>query len=226
MTDRNIIAIIPVKGDDFNKHGDIMLGKKPLAAYTIDAARESEYIKRVIVTTDDERVAEFVRGLGAEAPFIRPPELGMKGVSLESVLKHCIEWLENVDGYKVDIVVLLEITHPFRSPGIIDKVIDVLIEDDLDSVFVASEEKHDFWMYDENGKLVRVGSKEYLPRQSKPPLYREMGGVVCVTKAEFIREGKRLGQKIGLIPVRDLSAFIDTHDEMGIYIAKKLVEES
>jgi CMP-N-acetylneuraminic acid synthetase len=51
------------------------LGDGPLLAHTLDAARGSKYVDRVIVSTDDAHVAEVARAHGAEVPFLRPPEL-------------------------------------------------------------------------------------------------------------------------------------------------------
>ncbi|MBI5411322.1 MAG: hypothetical protein HZA21_04960 [Nitrospirae bacterium] len=57
---------------------------------------------------------------------------------------------------------------------------------------------------------------------AKHPLYREMGGIVTATHAGFIKEGKRLGKKVGLIPLRSLSAWVDTRDEVGLFLARHL----
>ncbi len=104
----------------------------------------------------------------------------------------------------------------------IDQVLEVLLEQQLDSVFVAVEEGQTFWRMDRYGALVRVGDQEDLPRQSRKSLYREMGGIVTATHASFIKEGKRLGKKVGLIPLRSLSARVDTRDEVGLFLARHL----
>jgi hypothetical protein len=50
-------------------------------------------------------------------------------------------------------------------------------------------------------------------------VYREVSGLVCATRAEFVKKGMRLGKKVGLIPLRDIHALIDTHDESGLWLA-------
>jgi CMP-N-acetylneuraminic acid synthetase len=216
------IAIIPIRGDDPQGQPEFKLGGRPLLAYTVEAALASRLIERVVVTTDKPEIAQLARDCGAEAPFLRPARLSEKSVSLGQVLGHCVEWLEREERYRTDIVTLLEITHPIREEGLIDQVLDVLLEQQLDSVFVAVEEGQTFWRMDRYGTLARVGDSEDLPRQSREPLYREMGGIVTATRASFIKEGKRLGKKVGLIPLRTLSARVDTRDEVGLFLARHL----
>jgi CMP-N-acetylneuraminic acid synthetase len=216
------IAIIPIRGDDPQGGPDFRLGGKPLLAYTVEAAREAQLVDRVIVTTDSPAIAELARDCGAEAPFIRPAELSRPDVPLGQALKHCVGWLEENEGYVTQVVTLLEITHPIREEGLIDQVLQVLLDQELDSVFAAVEERQDFWQMDRHGSLVRIGDTEDRPRQSKPPLYREMGGIVTATRASCIREGRRLGRRVGLIPLRSLSARVDTRDEVGLFLARHL----
>lgn len=222
MTDAHIIGLIPVRGNDPQGQPDFRLGGKPLLAYTVEAACASRLIERTIVTTDSAEIANLARDCGAEAPFIRPEALSRPEVPLGQVLKHCLEWLEQEERYQVGIVTLLEITHPLREDGLIDEVLQVLLTRELDSVFTAVEERQDFWRLDRYGALIRVGDTEDRPRQAKDPLYREMGGIVTATRAEFIREGRRLGKRVGLIPLRSLSARVDTRDEVGLLLARHL----
>jgi CMP-N-acetylneuraminic acid synthetase len=221
MTDR-IIAIIPIRGDDPQGGPEFRLGGRALLSYTVEAARASRLVERVIVTTDSPAIARMARDCGAEAPFIRPAELSRPDVPLGRTLQHCVQWLEESERYTTDVVALLEITHPIREEGLIDQVIDVLLDQQLDSVFTAVEERQDFWQMDRHGAMVKVGDSDDRPRQSKPPLYREMGGIVTATRAEFVRDGFRLGKRVGLIPLRSLSARVDTRDEVGLLLARHL----
>ncbi|MEW6542399.1 MAG: acylneuraminate cytidylyltransferase family protein [Nitrospirota bacterium] len=218
----NTIAIIPIRGNDPQAQPGFTLGGRPLLAYTVEAARASRLIERVVVTTDSPEIAGLARDCGADAPFLRPAELSRPEVPLGSVLKHCVDWLEREEACRTDIVTLLEITHPIREEGLIDQVIQVLLDQHLDSVFVAVEERQSFWRMDRYGALIRVGDEEDQPRQTREPLYREMGGIVTATRAEWIKEGKRLGKRVGLIPLRSLSAKVDTHDEVGLFLARHL----
>jgi hypothetical protein len=124
-------------------------------------------------------------------------------------------------------VVLLEITHPIRPDGLLDRVVETLLESDLDSVFVVREERHSFWMARPDGELRRVGEEaEDAPRHLRAPIYREVSGLACASRAEFVRDGSRLGRRVGVVPIRGLAALVDTHDEHGLWLAQHIVKES
>ena len=222
-----VVAIIPIRGSDPEvNHGRIVtVGSKPLLAYTIEAAKASRFIDRIIVSTDGPEVARLAQAQGAEAPFLRPAELSRQGVPLAAVLQHALAWIERESEYRAELVVLLEITHPIRPPGLIDRVIEALLSEQLDSVFAAREERHEFWIFNSYGVLERVQPREETPRQILQPLYKEMGGMATVVRADLIRAGKRMGERVGLVPVRDASSLVDLHDEDGLKLAKALLEQ-
>lgn len=222
-----VVAIIPVRGNDPEGTGSdtLSLGGKPLISYTIESAKASRFVSRVIVTTEDPGMAQMAKELGAEAPFLRPRELAQPGVVLARVLQHALLWLEEHEGYQADVVVLLEVTHPMRPAGLLDQVIEVLLTENLDSVFVAREERHEFWTFNAQGSLERVQPRDEVPREFLQPLYKEMGGMVTAVRAELVRAGKRLGDRIGLVPLRDCASLIDLHDEDGLKLAQALLKE-
>ena len=230
---KNVLAIIPIRGADkeFREDAHALLGGKPLIGYTIQSAKASRWINKVVVSTDSQKIAGLARSLGAEIPFLRPTVLSDPEVSLTEVLKHCLEFLEKEENYVAEIVVLLEVTHPLRPAGLIDEVVDILVRENLDTVFVAREERHEFWAFDPSGKLIRVGEDEqvlgdhYLPREKKKPLYKEMGGLATAVKVSVIRHGRRLGDQVGLVPLRDAASLVDLHDEDGIRLAEALLQK-
>jgi N-acylneuraminate cytidylyltransferase len=221
------VAIIPVRGSDPETKGgrSISIGSKPLLAHTIEAAAASRFIDRIIVTTDDPEVARLAKEQGAEAPFLRPAALSAPGVPLAAVLQDALARIEQDGAYRADVVVLLEMTHPVRPAGLIDRVVEALIAEELDSVFAAREERHEFWTFASDGTLERVQPRDELPRQVLQPLYKEMGGMATAVRAELIRAGKRMGERVGLVPLRDASSLIDLHDEDGLKLAKALLEQ-
>jgi len=102
-----IIAIIPARGGSKGLPGKniIPLGGKPLIAHSIETAKKSKLIERVIVTTDDEEIADVAREYGAEVPFIRPAELAQDDTPPDPVLKHTLQFLEEKEGIKPEIIV-------------------------------------------------------------------------------------------------------------------------
>src|SRR3989344_2828579 len=79
-----------------------MLGGKPLIAYTIEAAKKSGVFDRIILTTDDPKIAEVAKQYGCEVPFVRPKELAGEAVQHLPVLRHAVEWLKENEGYSPD----------------------------------------------------------------------------------------------------------------------------
>lgn len=223
----NVVAIVPIRGGDPEtpRTGMTSLAGRPLLSYTIDAVRQSQHVRRLLVTTDDAAVAEEARRLGADVPFLRPAALAARHVPLGAVLQHAVNWLDE-HGETVDLVALLEITHPVRPAGLIDRVIEVVMAEGLDSAFAVREERHEFWTMDESGSVRRVRPRDETPRHAVEPLYKEMGGLITVMRADVVRSGQRLGDKIGIVPVRDLSSLVDLHDEDGARLAELLVRDA
>src|SRR3990172_776579 len=112
-----ILCIIPARGGSRglpDKNIRELLGK-PLIAYTIEHAKRSKYIDRIIVSTDNEEIADISKQYGAEVPFTRPKRLALDNSSTIAVLQHVIEWLESKEEDFFDILVLLHATAPLRK---------------------------------------------------------------------------------------------------------------
>ena len=95
---KRILAIIPARGGSkgIPKKNIIDLLGNPLLYYSIKSAKESKYIDKVIISTDDEEIAEVGKKLGADVPFLRPEEIsGDKGKSIEAFI-HAIKELEKI----------------------------------------------------------------------------------------------------------------------------------
>jgi CMP-N-acetylneuraminic acid synthetase len=102
-----------------------LLAGKPLIAWTIETARQSHRLSRVIVSTDDAEIARVAQGWGAEVPFMRPEALGQDESSHISVVTHAIRWLEEHRQGAPDYVMLLAPTSPLRTAEDIEAAIDI-----------------------------------------------------------------------------------------------------
>jgi N-acylneuraminate cytidylyltransferase len=121
------VAVIPARGGSKRiprKNIKEFCGK-PMIAWSIEAALESDCFDRVLVTTDDEEIAQVARRFGAEVPFIRPKELSDDYVGTLPVVTHAIETLEE-NGDKILSVCCLYATAPFVTPCDIVRGLDVL----------------------------------------------------------------------------------------------------
>jgi CMP-N-acetylneuraminic acid synthetase len=224
----NVVAIIGARGGSkgLPRKNVRMLGGKPLIAWSIEAAKASPYVDRVIVTTDDVEIAEVSRKFGAEVPFMRPPELAQDLTPTEPVLTHAVEWLEREEKYRVDIVVFLQPTDIFRKRTMIDEVVKRLLDDPaLESAFVAYPTHKNYWRK-VDGRFVRMAPDlAYGPRQKKEHIYREDTGLACATRASLIKQGKRLGDRVDIVPNPDEASFIDIHNDFDFWLAEKVITE-
>ncbi len=219
-----VLAIIAVRSCDGEVNGSpVVLSNKPLLAYAVEASLASESVDRTVVTTDSPSLRDLAVGLGAEAPFLRPAELAAPGVGLNEVLQHCLAWLEINDDYLPDIVVCLEVSHPLRPEGLIDQVVGVLEDNQLDTAFTVYEERHAFWQLDPYGEPHRVGSEEMGARSGAQPLYREVAGLVLACRADLIRQAKRVGDNVAIVPIHEAYALVDTQDPLGLVLAEHIL---
>lgn len=138
-----IIAIIPARSGSkgLPRKNILDLCGKPLIAWSIDTAKESAYLDRVIVSTDSEEIANIAKNYDCEVPFIRPKELASDTASSIDVILHAINHFENNNEY-FDYILLLEPTSPLRTVEDIDNPIKNLIDNkDAESlVSVAKQE--------------------------------------------------------------------------------------
>lgn len=232
---KQVVAIIPIRGADAEFHnGNIpMLAGRPLIEYTLTAAKEAQRLNRVIVSTESEAIAGYCREQGVEAPLLRPEALNAPTATVTDVLRHTLGWLKDQENYSPEWVVKLEITHPFRSKGMIDLVVETALSQKLDSAFLVYEEISSFWTMDKMGKPQQVGEEVDVPRGVRRPFYRDLSGLVAITRATNLAAGNIYGEEIGLIPWRDIFATVDTHEgsgedyrqRVGFRLAELLAEE-
>lgn len=132
----NCIAIIPARGGskriprknikDFNG--------KPIIAYSIETAIKSKVFSKVIVSTDDEEIAEVSKKYGAEIPFIRPSKLSDDYTDTVAVVSHAIEYLKN-SGEKFDYICVLYATAPLLNEKYLIEGFEKLKESDAKYAF-------------------------------------------------------------------------------------------
>lgn len=177
----DILAIIPARsGSKSLPHKNIRkINGKPMLAYSIDHAKKSNYITRIIVSTDSEEYAGIAREYGAEVPFLRPEEYARDDSLDFDVFYHVLSTLAERENYRPDIVVHLRPTYPIRNSADIDAMIELMLQDEeIDSVRTiapAKEIPYKMWHKDEGGKLrpllTDIPGCYNMPRQELPQIY-------------------------------------------------------
>ncbi|MCQ3935605.1 MAG: hypothetical protein DPW18_01025 [Chloroflexi bacterium] len=191
MTD--ILAIIPARGGSKGiprKNIRIFAGY-PLIAWSIAAAKQSELVTRVIVSTDDEEIASVAREWGAEVPFLRPAELAQDNTTDLPVFEHALKWLEDVEGCRPEIVVQLRPTSPIRPKGMVDAAIRILSNhkdaDCVRGVVPAGQNPFKMWRFNGEDKPLKpllevdgISEPYNAPRQILPPVYWQTGHIDAI----------------------------------------------
>ncbi len=191
------LAIIPARGGSKSipKKNIVALGGRPLIEYSIDAGLKSRHIDRVIVSTDDQEIADVASAAGAEVPFLRPTELAEDWTPTLPVIQHLLRQLKSDAGYKPDAVVLLQPTSPFRTSMHIDDSIDLFRKSLADSLVSVVPVPHNFspvsLMRMDDGLVVPAiegeGNK-ILRRQDKPELFARNGPLILISSYSCLME--------------------------------------
>ncbi|MBC5781995.1 acylneuraminate cytidylyltransferase family protein [Ramlibacter sp. USB13] len=133
-----LLALILARGGSKRLPGKNVrpLAGKPLIAWSIDAARACPAIADVVVSTDDEAIAEVARAHGARVPFLRPPALAADDSTSADAALHALDFLREHEGANFDAVILLEPTSPLRASTDLPGVADLLARrwDETDAV--------------------------------------------------------------------------------------------
>ena len=130
------LAVIPARGGSKRiprKNIKLFCGK-PMIAWSIEAALQSECFDRIIVSTDDPEIANVALQYGAQVPFLRPPELSDDHTGTIPVISHAIEWFR-AEGQQINQVCCLYATAPFVRPEDIHRGLLTLNEKACDYAF-------------------------------------------------------------------------------------------
>ncbi|MEK7590516.1 MAG: acylneuraminate cytidylyltransferase family protein [Patescibacteria group bacterium] len=141
-----ILGIITARGGSKGfpgKNIKPLLGK-PLLAYSIEAAKSSGVFDRLIVSTEDEKIAEVARQYGCEVPFMRPKELARDDTPHLPVIQHAMQWLKENEKYEPDYVMILQPTSPLRQPFHMKEAVELIQKTGADSVMGVSEVPDNF----------------------------------------------------------------------------------
>jgi N-acylneuraminate cytidylyltransferase len=199
-----ILALIPARGGSkgIPRKNIRLFAGYPLIAWSIAAAKQSELVTRVIVSTDDEEIASVAREWGAETPFLRPAEFAQDKTTDLPVFEHALKLLEEVEGYRPDVVIQLRPTSPVRPRTMVDDAIRILLEhEDADcvrGVVPAGQNPFKMWRFNGEGKPLNplltvdgIDEPYNAPRQILPPVYWQTGHI-DVIRASTIANKKSL----------------------------------
>ena len=140
------LAVIPARGGSKGiprKNVKLFLGK-PLLAWTIETAKASGTFSRILISTDDQAIAQIATQHGAEAPFLRPATLAQDESPTDAAIAHAVRWLQEQGEPVPPAVMVLEPTSPGRRPWHVREAAALLAREDVDSVAGISETPHHY----------------------------------------------------------------------------------
>ncbi len=205
----HILALIPARGGSkgIPRKNIRDFAGYPLIAWSIAAGLQSKSVSRIIVSTDDEEIAAVARQFGAETPFMRPSELAQDRTTDLPVFEHALKWLEDIEGYKPEIVVQLRPTSPIRPKDCVDGAVGVLTQhpdaDCVRGVVPAGQNPHKMWRF--NGydnpmspllTVDGIAEPYNAPRQALPPVYWQTGHIDAIRVSTIGRKHSLTGDVI------------------------------
>lgn len=216
-----ILGLIPARGGSKGIPGKNIkpLGGKPLLQHTFEAAKNSNLLNKVILSSDDEAIIEIAKQLDLEVPFKRPAILAEDSSSSLEVVQHALNYYLK-QGINFDVVCLLQPTTPFRKAGFIDECVLKFKDGNFDSLVSVREvpkEYNPHWVFEENQGALKIatGEKEIISRRQDLPKAYHRDGAIYLTKTDvLLNQNSLYGKNIGFI---DTTAYpyanIDTQED-------------
>lgn len=221
------LVIIPARGGSKGiPHKNVqLLAGKPLIAHSIEQARRSRFVNRVITSTDDTKIAGISKQYGAEVIW-RPAEISGDTASSESALLHVLEYLKFTEGYEPAITTFLQCTSPLTLAEDIDGTIQALLEKDADSCLAVTPFHYFLWKQDKSGDVVGINHDKHVRplRQEREPQYLETGAIYVLRTSGFIQAGHRFFGKTAMYVIPP-ERRLEIDDPVDFEIAEVLIRK-
>jgi CMP-N-acetylneuraminic acid synthetase len=207
-TNLEVLALVPARGGSKSMPRKNLreVGGKPMVVHSIDHALRTAGISRVILTTDDQEIADIGRAAGAEVPFLRPSEFAQDLSSDYEFVHHALTWLRDNERYSPDLIVQLRPTTPIRDIALIDRAIRHLAAhpnaDSLRAVTTACFSPYKMWRLMDNGFMspllgLPVIDEAYnQARQMLPTIYQQDGFIDITRPATIFEKMSLTGDNI------------------------------
>ena len=222
---KSVLAVILARGGSkgLARKNLKLLADMPLVAWSIEAAKHSSYIDRLIVSSDDDEIISIAKEFGCEGPFKRPIELAQDDTPSVDSLMHAINQMPSYD-----YIVLLQPTSPLRISEDIDGCLLLCEKRDAPAcVSLQKANKHPLWMFtqDADDRIHSVLGLDVPKRRQDLSQCYELNGAVYVAKTKWWLEKKSFFdvETCGYIMPKERSIDIDT--EIDFYVAEQLITQ-
>ncbi|MBO2534272.1 cytidylyltransferase domain-containing protein [Rummeliibacillus suwonensis] len=226
MNSPKILAIIPARGGSKGvprKNIKLLVGK-PLIAWTIEEAKKSKYISKLILSSEDDEIINVAKEYDCEVPFKRPIELAQDNTPGIDTILHAIK---QCPGY--DYIILLQPTSPLRTSEDIDDFISYFINQNVNAcVSVCEPSKSPYWMYQlgtSNNLIPLLKENASISRRQDLPKAYALNGALYIANIEWIKQTKNFvtDETVAYVMPVNRSYDIDTIDDFQIceYLLEK-----
>jgi CMP-N-acetylneuraminic acid synthetase len=194
----DLVIVIPARGGSkrIPDKNIAPLAGRPLLAWTVEAALQSEVSRAVLVSTESPRIAAVARQWGARV-IDRPLSLASDDASTEGVLLHAMDMLANTN-WKPRYLLTLPPTSPLRTASTIRRFVTAFTacREQFDSMISLTEDRGDYWLAGEDGAYRRLLPDAPRRQQDRTPLYSE-NSALYLTRVEALRQtGSILGKSV------------------------------
>jgi len=224
----SILAIIPARGGSkgLPNKNILELGGKPLIAWSIEAALDSKYIDRLIVSTDSKKIADAAKQNNCEVPFMRPPELATDDANSNDVILHALDKL----GDLYDVVMVLQPTSPLRGSKDIDQALEFMQKNNISTIVsICRSNKPLHWHFtlETKGKLKPVyKDKNFYPNRQKLPLTYIPNGALYIAKTDYFRSEKTFYTSSTFAYLMPPERSVDIDKQIDFFTAEALLAEN
>ena len=199
------------------------MGKKPLIAWTIETAMQCKRLSRVVVSTDDPKIASAAKEHGADVPFMRPTEIAQDSTpGIEPVL-HAIDLLPEFDW-----LLLLQPTSPLRNTSDIEGIINLCHNSNAESAVSLTEAPvHPFWTYQiKDKRIFPFYEKSFVSCRQDLPSAFSINGALYLSKVERLKKLKNFISEDTLGYIMPKERSIDIDDELDFRIVQNLISNT
>ena len=226
-----ILCVVPARGGSKGvpRKNLRLVGGKPLLVWTLEQALSSRPAMDVVVSTDDEEIAEVARAAGALVPFLRPPELARDTTPTEPVVRHAIAAARSADAAP-DAVMLLQATSPVRLPGTVSRAVAQLETTGVDSLVGVVPQAPFIWAQSTGPDAAPTAAYDVTHRPRRQDLtaatlrYRETGSLYLTRTWVYDELDNRIGGRVGLFVMDELEG-IDVDTELDLEVADRTLAQ-
>lgn len=216
---KTVLGIIPARGGSKGvpRKNIRDVAGKPLIAWSIEEAKKSKYIDRLILSSEDVEIIKVAQEWGCDVPFVRPAELSQDDTPGIEPILHAIR---SLPGY--DYVVMLQPTSPLRKVEDIDGCIELCVSKQVSAcVSVTEPDKSPYWMFtvaDDGLMHPLIEQTEIIPRRQDLPKVFALNGAVYVSESAVMLEQRTFltENTIAYIMPKKASIDIDTEEDISI----------